>query len=182
LRQGLFKHLPMKTIEIHRHSIRTKPGQNLSQQGVTLARLVGESMGKFDRVVTSNVPRAFQTAIAMGYAVDEEVELIATFGDDVESECPWPASFADYAAAYHRRGATYSYAQRLAGFYVKLAESLPESGSALVINHGGIVEMSAVGCLPSFDHSTLGDYCECCEGVRLTWDGGKFVNAEVLRV
>jgi hypothetical protein len=118
----------------------------------------------------------------MGYAVDEEVGLIAAIGDDVESECPWPASFADYASAYRKDGATFSYARRLADFYAKLAQSLPEDGSALVINHGGIVEMSAVGCLPNFDHSTLGDYCECCEGVRLMWDGGKFVSVEILRV
>mgnify|MGYP003296308735 CR=1 FL=1 len=35
----------MKTIEIRRHSIRNKPGAHLSQQGVTLARLVGQNLG-----------------------------------------------------------------------------------------------------------------------------------------
>ena len=171
----------MKTIEVRRHSIRAKPGQNLIQQGVTLARLVGESMGKFDRVITSTSPRALQTAIAMGYAVDEEVELIATFGDDVELECPWPASFAEYSAANRQNGATKRYTQRLAEFYVKLAESLPEGGAALVVNHGGVVELSVVACLPDADLTSLSDYIECCEGVRLTWDKGQFTGVEVLR-
>ncbi len=172
----------MKTIEIRRHSIRNKPGQDLSEQGVALARLIGLELGKFDRVVTSPVPRAVQTAQAMGFTVDQQAELIAAYGESVEKECPWPASFADYAAVYRRGGATFAYAQRLAGFYEQLAESLPEGGAALVINHGGIVEMSAVGCLPSADFSALGDYIECCEGVRLTWDGGQFITVQVLRV
>ena len=61
----------MKTIEIRRHSIRSNPGVHLNQQGVTLARLVGQNLGPFDRVVTSTLPRAFETALAMGFAVDE---------------------------------------------------------------------------------------------------------------
>jgi broad specificity phosphatase PhoE len=172
----------MKTIEIRRHSIRSKPGQDLSEQGVALARLIGLEMGKFDRVVTSPLPRAVQTAQAMGFAVDSTEPLIATYGDDVEMECPWPASFSDYAAAYRRGGATFSYAQRLAGFYRQLAESLPEGGAALVVNHGGVVELSAVGCLPSADFSALGDYIECCEGIRLAWQKDRFIDLQVLRV
>ncbi len=172
----------MKTIEIRRHSIRNKPGQDLSEQGVLLARLIGAEIGPFNRVFTSPIPRAFQTAEAMGFKVDEQNPLLATYGNGIEMECPWPASFADYATAYKRGGATFSYARRLAVFYTQLAESLPEHGSALVINHGGVVEISAVACLPDFNHTSLGDYCECCEGVRLTWDNGKFVAAESLRV
>ena len=172
----------MRTIEIRRHSIRNRLEPNLSEQGVTLARLIGVEMGKFDRVVTSPAPRAVQTAQAMGFDVDEQAEIIATFGDDVEAECPWPASFADYAAVYHQGGATFFYARRLADFYTKLAESLPEGGAALIVNHGGVVELSAVGCLPAADFSVMGDYVECCEGVRLTWESGKFTTLQVLRV
>jgi broad specificity phosphatase PhoE len=172
----------MKTLEIRRHSLRSKPGQNLSQQGVTLARLIGEGMGKFSYVVTSPAPRAFQTAVAMGYAVDEVAELLFTYGDDVDLECPWPASFDEYAAASRQNGPTARYVRRLADFYYKLIESLPEGGAALVVNHGGVVELSAVACLPSADFSAMGDYLECCEGVRLTWQDGKFIDLQVLRV
>ncbi len=172
----------MKTIEIRRHSIRSKPGSDLSEQGLALAHLVGLEMGKFDRVITSPLPRAVQTAQAMGFTIDATEPLITTYGDDVEMECPWPASFADYATSYRRRDATFSYAQRLADFYEQLAESLPEGGSALVVNHGGVVELSAVGCLPSADFSALGDYIECCEGVRLTWENDQFTTVQVLRV
>lgn len=172
----------MKTIEIRRHSLRNRALPDLSEEGVALARLVGQEMGKFDRVVTSPLPRAVQTAEAMGYPVDETAELIATYGDSVDLECPWPASFDEYAAASRQNGPTTRYTQRLADFYAQLVESLPEGGAALVVNHGGVVELSAVACLPTADFSTLGDYIDYCEGVRLSWEDGKFINLQVLRV
>lgn len=118
----------------------------------------------------------------MGYPVDETVELLASMGDAVDLECPWPASFGEYAAASRQNGPTTRYAQRLADFYVKLVESLPEGGAALVVNHGGVVELSAIACFPSADYDTLGDYIDYCEGVRLTWEDGKFTSVRVLRV
>jgi broad specificity phosphatase PhoE len=172
----------MKTIEIRRHSIRDRSSQNLSEQGLALAHLVGTKMGPFQRVLTSTVPRAYQTAIAMGFKVDEQVELLNTYGDAVEAEIPWPAGFGEYTAPVLRGGAATRYARRLAEFYARLAESLPEGGAALVVCHGGVVEIGAVACLPEGPHASWGDYVECCEGVHLFWEDGKFVSAEVLRV
>ena len=172
----------MKTLEIRRHSLRIRFGQDLSEEGLALARLIGEEMGKFDRVVSSPLPRAVQTAEAMGFPVDETVDLLSTTGDSVDLECPWPASFDQYAAASRQNGPTARYTRRLADFYDQLVESLPEGGAALVVNHGGVVELSAVACLPTADFSTLGDYIDYCEGVRLTWEDGKFIDLQVLRV
>jgi broad specificity phosphatase PhoE len=172
----------MKTLEIRRHSLRNRALPDLSEEGVMLANLVGQLMGKFDRVLASPLPRAIQTAEAMGYRVDETAELLASTGDAVEMECPWPASFGEYAAAFRQNGPTTRCAQRLADFYVKLVESLPEGGAALVVNHGGVVELSAIGCFPSADYDALGDYIDYCEGVRLTWEDGQFVSVQVLRV
>jgi broad specificity phosphatase PhoE len=172
----------MKTIEIRRHTYRTKPGQHLSQQGVTLARWVGEGIGPFQRVVTSTFPRAFETAIAMGFAVDEQVELMSSYSNDVELEVPWPQTPARYAEAIRKGEAAAQYANQLADFYHKLVNDLEENGSALMINHGGIVEMGAVACLPDADHAAWGPHFECCEGVRLFWKDGKFVDVEILRV
>ena len=76
----------MAVIEHRRHSWREPPGQHLTQKGVELARRVGETMGRFDLVVTSDLPRAFETAIAMGYAVDREEPLLGRFGDDLAEE------------------------------------------------------------------------------------------------
>lgn len=172
----------MKTIEVRRHSIRERMSQDLSIQGQTLARMIGEELGPFQRVYTSGIPRAFQTAVAMGFQVDEQMELLNTYGDSVEAEIPWPASFDEYTTPVLRGGAPKRYAERLVAYYTDLAESLPDGGAALVITHGGVVEIGAVACFPNADHVAWGNYIECCEGVRMFWEDGKFVNLEVLRV
>ena len=172
----------MKTIEIRRHTYRTKPGQHLSQQGVTLARRVGEGIGPFARVITSTVPRAFETAIAMGFAVDEQMELMSSVSDEMEFEAPWPQPPEMYARAIRNGGVLAKYAKQLADFYHQLANELADDCAALVINHGGIAEMGAAACLPQADHGSWGPHFECCEGVRLFWADGKFVSAHILRV
>ena len=172
----------MKTIEIRRHSMRTRPDEHLNQPGVTLARLIGENLGPFDRVVTSTLPRAIETAIAMGFAVDEQNELMNSYGRDVENEVPWPSSSAEYAAAIRRGKAAARYANQLKEAYTKLADYLIDGRAALVINHGGVLELGAVACLPDADHSAWGQHFDYCEGIKLFWEDGKFVDGEILRV
>ncbi|MEW6401541.1 MAG: histidine phosphatase family protein [Chloroflexota bacterium] len=172
----------MKTIEIRRHSMRTAGQPHLSQQGVTLARLVGQNLGPFDRVITSALPRAFETAIAMGFAVDEQSELMSTYGADVEAEVPWPQTFEVYADAFKRGRAVTKYGKKLEKFYRELEDYLPGGRAALVINHGGIVEMGAVACLTEAGFEVRGEAVNYCEGVRLFWDDGRCVSAEIIRV
>jgi broad specificity phosphatase PhoE len=172
----------MKSIEIRRHSMRMTPGDHLNQQGVTLARLVGENLGPFDRVVTSTLPRAFETAIAMGFAVDEQDELMSTYGNEVEREAPWPLSLAGYAEVVSKGGAAAQYANQLAAVYTKLADHLADGRKALIVNHGGVLELGAVACLPNADHFAWGSHFEYCEGIRLFWEDGEFVDGEILKV
>jgi len=172
----------VKTIEIRRHSKRSIPGAHLSQEGITLGRRIGQDIGPFERVITSTLPRAFETAIAMGFAVNEQVELMSTYDDSVEHEVPWPQDFMVYAKAVQRDKAAAHYSKKLARFYAELAETLTENGAALVINHGGIVELGVVAAFPSADYESWGGSVDYCEGARLFWQDGIFVGAEVLRV
>jgi broad specificity phosphatase PhoE len=172
----------MKTIEIRRHSMRSIPGDHLNQTGVSLARRVGEGLGPFDRVVTSTLPRAFETAIAMGYAVDEQIELMSSYGAEVEREVPWPQSFAAYAKAVRRAGGAQWYADQLKDYYAQLAERLAEGCAALAVNHGGVVELGVTASFPHADYESWGEAVGYCEGARLFWEDGKFVNAELLKV
>ena len=172
----------MKTIEIRRHSIRSKPGDHLNQSGVSLARRVGEKLGPFHRVVTSTLPRAFETAIAMGFAVDQQIELMSSYGMDVEREVSWPQSFAAYSKAVRRKKAAAEYANRLAEYYAELANSLPADSAALIVNHGGILELGVVAACPDAQFESWGEAADYCEGARLFWEDRKFVKAQVLRV
>ncbi|RPJ26265.1 MAG: phosphoglycerate mutase family protein [Chloroflexi bacterium] len=154
----------------------------MNQSGVTLARLVGENLGPFDRVVTSTLPRAFETAIAMGFVVDEQVELMSTYGDGVEREVPWPQSFMAYAKAVKQNGAAARYASQLAEYYAELADTLADGRCALVINHGGVLELGLTASFPGADYESWGEAADYCEGARLYWEDEKCVNAEILRV
>lgn len=171
----------MKILEIRRHSIRSQPGEHLNQAGVALARLVGQNIGPFDCITTSKMPRAFETAIAMGFAVTEQNELMNTYGIAVDHEAPWPQSFHNYAEVIQQGGAAAKYAMKLAKYYAGLMDFISEGQSALVINHGGVVELGIVGCLPDLDYSTWGGPVNYCEGARLVWEN-KFISAEELRI
>jgi len=118
----------------------------------------------------------------MGFAVDEQNELMSIFGNAVGMEAPWPLSCAGYAEVVRKGGAAAEYADQLADVYTELVNYISEGRKALVINHGGILELGAVACLPDADHFAWGSHFEYCEGVRLFWEDGKFVDGEILRV
>ena len=174
----------MRVIEHRRHAMRTQPGEHLSQAGVELARAVGNSSERFDLVVTSTTPRAFETAIAMGFAVDEQLEDLARLSEGFEEEAAWDAGYLAFAEAIRRApaGAVARYSKAMMDLHRGLAERLPEGGRALIVSHGAVVEASALGCLPANDFSDWGPACDYCEGVRLFFEGGAFTNGEPLRV
>ncbi len=162
--------------------MRTKPGQHLSQAGVDLARRVGEGMPAFDKVYTSPVPRAFETAIAMGFAVDRQVELLASMPSD--AEISFDVGFGGFSSFIRENpySVVANFANTLAEFHLNVARSLPDGGSALIISHGGFIEASAVGCLPDADQERWGPSCNYCEGIRLRFEEDAFETCEILRV
>jgi broad specificity phosphatase PhoE len=172
----------MPTLEIRRHTERTQPGKHLSQAGVDRARRVGATLGKFDRVVTSDAPRAIETAIAMGCAVDEQNDRLNLMADDVNAEIKWDAGFAGWARVVKQGGAAARFAQEQADVWRSIAASLPDDGRALIITHGGFIEAGTAACLPYEVVTRLGSFCDYCEGVRLTFEGEQVTNIEVLRV
>lgn len=172
----------MRYVELRRHTMRVKPGQHLSQAGVDLARRIGDTIGPFNRVVTSTIPRAYETAIAMGFAVDEQLQELSSLADGVEDEVSWEAGFAAFALAAQQGGAVHRYTQEQAALLTRIAYVLPDGGSALIISHGGIVEAQTVGSLPNVDFSGWGGGCDYCEGVRLHFEGKQFIKGEVLRI
>jgi broad specificity phosphatase PhoE len=172
----------MKVLEIRRHTERKKPGQHLTKAGVALARRVGAQIGPFHFVITSPVPRAVETAIAMGFATDGEEDLIAELGADVDREISWQAGFGPIAGAVRSGGAAAALARSLRRFCDEVIDSLPEDGSGLIISHGGLVEIMSIACLPGENHTAWGPACGFCEGVRLFHNGTEFVKAEMLRL
>ena len=176
----------MKYLELRRHSKRVIPGEHLSQAGVALARKVGEGMGPFEMVITSTLPRAFETAIAMGFAVQAQREDFCPPDEKVNDAIRYPAPFVRWAQLItsNKYVALYVKAQSelLHGLALQLDESDSARSSALIVSHGGVVEAGAVGCLPQFDWAGAGEAVSYCEGVRLSFDGLRFVKVELLRL
>lgn len=176
----------MRILEVRRHTKRLPPAPNLTQEGVTLGRQVGENIGPFALVVTSQIPRAFQTAIAMGFAVDREVEWLFAYTTELDDALPAPYTFTAFADAMQNNEIISNFATQQAEHWRSIVAELKDGEAALLISHGGIVEMGAVGCLlhdnVTVDFDTLGNPLSYCEGVRLTFDGVRCIGGEVLRV
>ncbi len=179
----------LSTLEIRRHSWRkTGGGSQLSQHGVDLARVVGSQIGPFDRVVATVVPRARETAIAMGFAVDEELVTLSSEPEMYREAAQfrwWEAErpFASLAELIGRGGASSRYANSLAALWRDLLTPL-EDGAVLVIGHSGELEHGLVACMPHADHGSWGQPFGPCEGARLSYAGspGSFVDIEFMRV
>ena len=172
----------MRTLEIRRHTHRNVPQPHLSQIGVELARRAGEGLGKFDRVVTSMAPRAFETAIAMGYAVDEQIEQLGMTSDAVNDVIQWNAGFTAWSKAAHDVPTVMQYTQVMSDVLRSIVRALPDGSRILIISHGGIVEASTIGCVPVQTRFADDAACGYCEGVRLTFDGETVINLEILRI
>lgn len=172
----------MRYLEVRRHSKRIAAQPHLSQEGVSLARRVGNDMGHFERVVTSTLPRAFDTAIAMGYAVDYELEELMPADGLVSTEVDLDASFAEVARAMKMGRHAANYASEMAKLWRELIALAGDGGSVLVITHGGVIELGVAACLPDADAAAWGRAASYCEGVRLAFDNDAFVDVEILRV
>lgn len=151
-------------------------GSQLSQEGVTAARRLGESLGPFAKVVTTVVPRARETAIAMGFAVDYELVTLVSneaFYQEAEQTRWWdsPQPFVSLASVLARPGATYQYAQALVAMWRDILTAIPDQTAALVIGHSGELELGLVACFPHADHASWGKPFGLLEGARLYFGG-----------
>ncbi len=172
----------MKILELRRHSKRSAPSPHLNQEGVKKARKLGSSMGVYDLVVSSNAPRAIETAVAMGYAVDEIIEEISMTPDYIEKEVTWGMNFGEFAEVIKQKGKTYEYSNQMAEFLLDFSKKVPENGSALLVSHGGLIELVTIGCFPNEDYDSWGNYLSTCEGVRIHIKEENFEKVKLLRM
>jgi broad specificity phosphatase PhoE len=183
----------LSLIEVRRHTYTKKglergKGSHLSAEGVRLARTIGEAIGPFDLVLTSEVPRTLETAIAMGFAVDEQLQALGDISEEVVSELghherwTWDTPFARFAAFVACGGPTALMGRRQQEIWLEALESVPPDGSVLIVSHGRVIEVGLVTSLPDEDFTAWGAPFSHCEGVRLQYERGRFTGWELLRV
>jgi len=171
-------------IEHRRHSKRKPPNPHLNSEGVLIARKIGETMGKFDYVMTSVSPRAIETAVAMGYAVDETVDFSSTVKDlpGTPEELPEGTPFTEYRQRYESNKYFKEWGNRVKSLLMSHLSTIDLDKKILIISHAGIIEISTAVFLKSSDLSSLGRGVDICEGVRFEFDGNKFIYGNQLRL
>jgi broad specificity phosphatase PhoE len=172
----------MRYLEVRRHTMRGLGGQELSPPGIALAQRVGAETGPFERVITSTLARAYQTAIAMGLTVDAQDERLSTLDWADTIGVAWDVPFVALAAQVKADRSMQYFAERVAAHWQSFLEDVPDNCTVLAVSHSGVIEAGAVACLPDADHRSWGGAFSYCEGVRLVLDDGHFTGAEILRV
>lgn len=170
-----------KTLEIRRHAKRNTPGANLSLEGIARARQASACAMSYAHVVTSQLPRAIQTAVAMGHAVDEEDWTLASMGSLVGESIVFDSGFAAIQHAIRTDRAAAIYAELLSLQLCHHLDRVEPGASVLVVSHGGIVEAGIIGLLGDVDVSGFGPSLDYCEGARLAWFDGRCQRIDLLR-
>jgi len=183
----------MRTLEVRRHAATKKGdqrgrGSHLSQAGIDAARQLGDSIGPFAFVVASTVPRSSETALAMGFAADECVSMGGSHFEEASREIAhrawWevPEPFALWKDRIGRGGPVAALARDQESLWRRVVKAVPQDGGALVISHGGLIELGLVACFPDLDYRTWGGPFHNLEGARLHFDRDKWVDIELLRL
>lgn len=183
----------MRTIEIRRHSYTKKGedrgrGSHLSAEGVALARMVGQHLGPFELVLTSFNPRTLETALAMGFAVTDQMEVLGEIPPAVVEEIGhherwrWEQPFVRFAEYVARSGPTAEMGHRQREAWQHALETVSTEGQVLIVSHGRVIETGLVTCFPDSDFSLWGAPFQHCEGIRMEYAAGQFSNLQFRRI
>jgi broad specificity phosphatase PhoE len=158
----------MKTLDVLRHAMREKPGTSLSKEGRDLARHVGATLSAYALVVTSTLPRAIQTAEAMGFAVTGTEERLGLLDDGIARKI-WPGDLGTVDRIVAADPECTQAAQAQASLWQDIAARLSDGQAGLIITHGGILELGVVASLRRARQPIDGEAFAYCEGVRLSF-------------
>jgi broad specificity phosphatase PhoE len=183
----------MACLEIRRHSYTKKgtergKGSHLSSRGVVVARKVGAQMGPFDLVLTSLVPRTLETALAMGFAVDDQRDVLGDIPPAAFEEIghhdrwSWVEPFVHFAQLMATGGPTAQLGARQLEAWLQAMEVVGPQGRVLIVSHGRIIEAGLVACFPDGDYAALGTPFQHLEGVQMTYELGRFTHLHLLRL
>jgi broad specificity phosphatase PhoE len=183
----------MRRLEVRRHAATKKGerrgrGSHLSAAGVAAARHLGDAIGPFALVLASDVPRSLETALAMGFAVDECVPMGGEHFEAASREVAhhdwWeaPDPFALWEEHVALNGAVAALARDQEAMWRGALQRVPEGAAALVVSHGGLIEPGLVACFPRSNHRAWGLPFANLEGARLTFDGDDWIHLELLRI
>lgn len=182
----------MSRIVIRRHCYTKKgegrgKGSHLSAEGVRQARYIGETIGPFDLVLSSSIPRTLETALAMGFAVDDQItelgEIPLAVWDEIghHERWDWDDPFGQFATIIAQGGATTTLGKQQKDIWIQAAQSVGSTGQVLIISHGRVIESGLVTCFPDADFAKWGRPFQHGEGVELSYTDGQLKLMQMYR-
>lgn len=179
----------VKTLEVRRHSFTKKGsarerGSLLSAEGVRAARSVGEVLPTISYVLTGPDRRHSETAIAMGYAVDEAVRWPSGYIAGVvehHDQWRWDQPFVRYAELLKTSSALRDVALEHLRHWSHAVDQVRDGGAALVISSGGSIEPVLVAAFATGDLGSWGSTLHQLDGATLTFDGSTCVGLKLHR-
>lgn len=162
--------------------MRQKPGQHVSQDGVALARQVGADLGPYSAVTTSNLARAIETAVAMGFAVSRTSHDLGSYPETLPEQISWPAPLGEIQCSLSQLPEFIELARMQSALWKSFLSEIPDGEAGLVVTHGGLLEIGAIALLSELEMPIEGDAFAYCEGLRLRANGGTIESVEQMRL
>lgn len=138
--------LPLvKTLEVRRHSLTKKgPGRDrgslLSAEGIQRARRLGDVLPAMSYVLTGPDRRHVETAIAMGYPVDELVDWPSGYVSGVvdhHDQWRWERPFVRYGELIGSKAALQQVVSDHLTHWRRAIDQIEDGAAALVVSSGG---------------------------------------------
>lgn len=165
-----------------RHAHRIGKNPHISKNGLKKANKIGKKLPEFDKVLSSVSIRAVETAIALGFSIDETINF-----DDAEpkgSHSPSTERVFDTFEDFKRNIQNISYFKIYSSNLVSLLSTKLHSNKdlnkILIISHGGVIEYSTIGFLPNVDYKSWGPVVDHCNGVKLIFEDGDCIDGSKL--
>ena len=174
-------------LEIRRHAERADIKSNessLSPAGRAMAETIAKRAGPYKLVLSSPLPRAKETAQLIAGRLDATdpgllPEMGGVIGDRIFGEM---RALADWAEVLREREDARQFAEEQLATWARLASRVGEKERALVVSHGGIIELPAITLAERLRARLDGASFGYGEGVLVTYAKGAPTKIEAVRV
>ncbi|QDP98938.1 hypothetical protein FOE78_19115 [Microlunatus elymi] len=137
------------------------------------ARVVGDTLPDFGFVLTGPDRRHIETAVAMGYAVDEIVDWPSGYVEGVvehHDQWRWDQPFVRYQELLQTSSALREVSEIHLGHWRRALDQVREGEAALVVASGGSIEPVLVAAVAAGDLGGWGSAFHQLDGATLTFD------------
>ena len=157
---------------------------HLSAAGGWRARGMGEGLPDFNYVAVGDQPRHLETALALGFAVDEQISWPSGYVEGVvahHDQWSWPQPFVRYAELVRGSSALPRWLRRTSATGTGCLVCCRKEAQPLSFRPAGQSSPFFLAALPDADHASWGSAFHQLEGARLGWDGDGFYAPQLLR-